>query len=87
MRIRDEAHRRAISYHRGLSGKRMQASDLDGIPGVGPKRRVILLKHFRGIEAISEAGLEDLLRVKGITRAVALSIVNFFQTRRNGTDS
>jgi excinuclease ABC subunit C len=65
----------------------MQASDLDGIPGVGRKRRAILLKHFRDMEAISEAGLEDLLRVKGITRSVALSIVNFFQTRRNGTDS
>jgi excinuclease ABC subunit C len=87
MRIRDEAHRRAISYHRGLSGKRMQASDLDGIPGVGRKRRAILLKHFRDMEAISEAGLEDLLSVKGITRPVALSIVNFFRTRGNGTDS
>jgi excinuclease ABC subunit C len=87
MRIRDEAHRRAISYHRGLSGKRMQASDLDGIPGVGRKRRAILLRHFRDMEAISKAGLEDLLSVEGITRPVALSIVNFFQTRRNGADS
>jgi excinuclease ABC subunit C len=87
MRIRDEAHRRAVSYHRGLRGKRMQASDLDGIPGVGRKRRTILLKHFKGMEAISEAALEDLLSVKGITRPVALSIVNFFQTRRNETGS
>ncbi len=85
MRIRDEAHRRAVSHHRGLRGKRMQASDLDVIPGVGRKRRTLLLKHFRGIEAISEAGLEELLSVKGMTRPVALSIVNFFQTRRNET--
>jgi excinuclease ABC subunit C len=87
MRIRDEAHRRAISYHRGLSGKRMKASDLDRVPGVGRKRRALLLKHFRDVGAISEAGLEDLLRVKGITRPVALSIVDFFQTRRSKTDS
>jgi excinuclease ABC subunit C len=87
MRIRDEAHRRAISYHRRLRGKRIQASDLDEIPGVGRKRRTMLLKHFRDMEAISEAGLEALLSVKGITRPVALSIVNFFKTRRNSADS
>jgi excinuclease ABC subunit C len=70
-RIRDEAHRFAIGYHRKLRAKKSLASILEEIPGIGPKRRQALLKHFGSIEAIRQASVEELAAVKGMTRKAA----------------
>ena len=73
-RLRDEAHRFAITYHRRLRQKSLSASVLDEIPNLGPKRKQVLLQHFGSIEAIREASLDRLLSVKGIPRSVAENI-------------
>ena len=73
-RLRDEAHRFAITYHRQLRQKSLSASVLDEIPNVGPRRKQALLQHFGSIEAIREASLDRLLSVKGIPRSVAENI-------------
>ena len=73
-RLRDEAHRFAITYHRRLRQKSLSASVLDEIPNVGPRRKQALLQHFGSIEAIREASLDRLLSVKGIPRSVAENI-------------
>jgi excinuclease ABC subunit C len=70
-RIRDEAHRFAITYHRQLRGKQTVVSILDEVPGIGPKRRSALLKHFGSIEAIRAASVEELAAVPGMTRKAA----------------
>jgi excinuclease ABC subunit C len=70
-RIRDEAHRFAITYHRQLRSSRTITSQLDEVPGIGPKRRSALLKHFGSIEAIRAASLEELAAVPGMTHKAA----------------
>lgn len=70
-RVRDEAHRFAIGYHRRLREQSGLASTLDQIPGVGAKRRQALLKHFGSLDAIREASVEELAAVKGMTREAA----------------
>jgi len=70
-RVRDEAHRFAIGYHRRLRQRIGLASQLDEIPGIGPKRRQALLKHFGSLEAIREASVEKLTAVKGMNRKAA----------------
>jgi excinuclease ABC subunit C len=70
-RIRDEAHRFAIGYHRKLRTEKGLASMLEDIPGIGPKRRQALLQHFGSIEAIRQASVEELAAVKGMTRKAA----------------
>jgi excinuclease ABC subunit C len=70
-RVRDEAHRFAITYHRRLRRKQTVISQLDGIPGIGPKRRSALLKHFGSIDAVRAASIEELVAVRGMTRKVA----------------
>ncbi len=70
-RIRDEAHRFAISYQRRLRGKSMIRSRLEDIPGIGMKRRRALLKHFGSIDAIRNASIDEIASVPGMTRTVA----------------
>ncbi len=70
-RIRDEAHRFAITYHRKVRAKGIITSLLDNIPGIGKKRKIILLKHFGSIEAIKKAGEEDIGKVPGIGKKIA----------------
>lgn len=81
MRIRDEAHRRAISYHRKLRSKKLTGSELDLISGIGPKRRNLLLKHFGDAQAVAAADLKALLEVHGITKEIAGNIQLFFQRK------
>jgi excinuclease ABC subunit C len=70
-RIRDEAHRFAISYHQRLRRKKALASQLDGIPGIGPKRKRMLLRQFGSLKGIREAPLEDLASAPGMTKKLA----------------
>jgi excinuclease ABC subunit C len=74
--IRDEAHRFAITAHRQRRGKAQQQSVLDSIPGLGPQRRKVLLKAFGGLQGVRRSGIDDLVAVKGISRALAERIYN-----------
>src|SRR2546430_4235341 len=65
-RVRDEAHRFAITYHRASRGKGALKSSLDEIPGVGPKRRRALLQRFGSVDAIRNADAEDIASVPGM---------------------
>jgi excinuclease ABC subunit C len=73
-RIRDEAHRFAISHHRGRRRRAGLASELDGIPGVGPVRRRALLRTFGSLDRIRVASVDELAAVPGISRRVAEAI-------------
>ena len=75
-RIRDEAHRFAISYHRKLRGKKTLESPLELIPGIGKKRRLMLLKKFGSLENIQKASLEELVILPGITKLLAERILS-----------
>ena len=73
-RIRDEAHRFAITYHRKLRGKATLESPLESIPGIGKKRRLMLLKQFGSLENIQKASLAELISLPGITKSLAEKI-------------
>ena len=73
-RIRDEAHRFAITYHRKLRGKATLESPLESLPGIGKKRRLMLLKQFGSLENIQKASLEELMSLPGITQPLAEKI-------------
>ncbi len=77
-RLRDEAHRFAITYHRQRRRKRGLASQLDDIPGIGPVKRKALLQHFRTIDAIRQADEAALCQVHGISHALASEIRRYF---------
>ncbi|WP_298463309.1 excinuclease ABC subunit UvrC [uncultured Mitsuokella sp.] len=81
-RIRDEAHRFAITYHRKLRGKRNLVSVLDHIVGIGPKRRQALRAHFGSLARIKEAGVEELAAVEGMNKPAAEAVYQFFQTQK-----
>lgn len=80
-RIQDEAHRFAIEYHRSLRSKSQVKSVLDDIPGVGPTRRKALMRHFKSIEEIKNATVEELLEVSELNRKAAEEIVAFFKRK------
>ena len=73
-RIRDEAHRFAIGFHRSKRSKRMTASALDGIPGLGDTRRKALVTHFGSVAKLREAAVEDITAVPGIGQATARAV-------------
>ncbi len=83
VRIRDEAHRFALSYHRLLRKKMATRSVLLEIPGIGPKKQQALLRHFGSLKKIQGASLEELLQVKGISKKDAQQIKEFFASQIN----
>ncbi|MEQ9620308.1 MAG: excinuclease ABC subunit UvrC [Deltaproteobacteria bacterium] len=74
MRIRDEAHRFAITYHKKLRGKRAIKSELDDVPGIGVKRKKELIKHFGTVSRIRGATVEEIASVPGFSRKLAESL-------------
>lgn len=77
-RIQDEAHRFAIEYHRSLRSKGQVHSVLDDISGIGPTRRKALMKHFKGLEAIKEATVDELSQVESMNEKAAAQVFDFF---------
>ena len=77
-RLRDEAHRFAVTFHRQQRGQRMKRSRLSDIPGLGPKRVKDLLAHFHSIDAIQLASVEVLAKAPGVGPALARDIHDFF---------
>ena len=77
--MQDEAHRFAVEYHRSLRGKAQVKSVLDEIPGVGPARRKALMRHFKSIQEIKGASVEELAALPEINRRAAEDIYLFFR--------
>ena len=76
-RLRDEAHRFALSYHQKVHKRETFASALDGIPSIGPKRKRALLKQFGSVQAIQEASIEELATARGMTKSLAKKIKEY----------
>ncbi|MFN3684395.1 MAG: helix-hairpin-helix domain-containing protein, partial [Fimbriimonadaceae bacterium] len=74
-RLRDEAHRFALSFHRKIREKRATGSALEEIPGVGPRRRRLLLRTFGSVEGIRRATVEEVAAVPTLTRRLAEQIL------------
>ncbi len=81
-RIQDEAHRFAIEYHRSLRGKGQVKSILDDIPGIGPARRKALMRHFKDIESVRAASVEELEQAPQMNKRAALAVYGFFHEDR-----
>ena len=80
-RIQDEVHRFAIEYHRSLRSKTQVKSVLDDIPGVGPARRKALMRHFKSLEEIRQASVEELMEIPEMNERTAEEIVTFFASQ------
>jgi excinuclease ABC subunit C len=78
-KIRDEAHRFAVSYHRLRRQKQQRHSALDHIPGIGKKRKQALLRHFGSVQKIRASDAEALMAVPGVSQHLADRIIQFFQ--------
>ena len=82
-RIQDEAHRFAIEYHRSLRSKGQVHSMLEDIPGIGPARRKALMKHFKGLEGIPQATVEELAAIDSMNEKSAGEVYAFFHQRED----
>jgi len=80
-RVRDEAHRFAITYHRLLRDRRTTASELDNIPGIGPTKKLALLHHFGSVAQIRQATADELAEVRGLNRHDVLAVREYFAGR------
>jgi excinuclease ABC subunit C len=76
--IQDEAHRFAVDYSKKLAAKRLSISELDGIKGIGKKRKMALLTHFKSLGNIKKADPEELESVPGVDKATARNIYEYF---------
>ena len=85
--VRDEAHRFAITGHRGRRQKARSSSRLEDIPGIGPRRRAALLRHFGGLAGLKAAGEEEIARVEGINAALAARIYATLHGLQNPAES
>ncbi len=81
-RVRDEAHRFAISYHKKLRGKKAKRSVLEDAPGIGPKKAAALVKHFQGVERIRQASKEEIAEAPGVGPADAERIKSFLEKKQ-----
>ena len=81
-RVRDEAHRFAVTYHRRIRSKELRNSELDLIPGIGTKRKRLLLEHFRSIEEIKNASKGDISKIPGFGDKIAEKIKTVMEARR-----
>ncbi|MCY3624946.1 MAG: excinuclease ABC subunit UvrC [Candidatus Dadabacteria bacterium] len=79
MRVRDEAHRFAVTYHRELRKGKALTSQMDGVPGIGKKRKLLLLNHFGSVEKIKGATAEELASIKGMTKQAARNVKEFLR--------
>ena len=86
-RIRDEAHRFAITFHRKRRAKTTLQSELDSIPGIGKKRKAILFKHFKSIKKIRQADIDQLKALPGITRTAAEAVYSYFRIQKTESRS
>ena len=84
-KIQEEAHRFAINYHRNLRSKTMFKSELDDIKLIGPKRKENLLKHFKSIDKIKNASIEELMEVESMNEKSAESLYEHFRRAKNGS--
>lgn len=84
-KIQEEAHRFAINYHRNLRSKTMFKSELDDIKLIGPKRKENLLKHFKSIDKIKKASIQELMEVESMNEKSAESIYEHFRRAKNGS--
>ena len=73
-RIRDEAHRFAITYHRNLRSKGSLGSPLDLVSGIGPKRKRMLMRRFGSLKGIKDAAVDEIASVPGMTRSLAIRL-------------
>lgn len=80
-KVQDEAHRFAITYHRSLRREATLSSTLEEIPGIGKKRRIALMKHFKDINKIKTATIEELMKVDGINKTAAQNIVDYYSDK------
>lgn len=81
MRVRDEAHRFAITYHKKLRAKKAFESELDFMPGIGTKRKTMLLKHFGSVSRIKEASIEEISSIPGMSRRAAEEVKQYLAHR------
>jgi excinuclease ABC subunit C len=84
-RIRDEAHRFAITYHRQVRSTKTFTSLLDEVPGIGPKRKKALIRHFGSVRAIAAASIDDLAAIEGMTRDAAEKVKEYIGAKENKT--
>lgn len=85
-RVRDESHRFAVTYHRILRQKSGLLSELDAVPGIGPKRRTLLLSHFGSLEKMKKASLEELHDVDSLPKEIAHAVYRHFHPERKIAD-
>jgi len=82
-RLRDEAHRFAITRYQSLHRNELLSSALDSVPGIGPKRRQMLLQYFGSLEKLEQASIEELEVVTGLPKDVAAAVYEYFSAKRN----
>ena len=82
-KVRDEAHRFAISYHRLLKEKNLEHSELDPIPGIGDKRKKILLQQFDSVDELKRTSMEQLAGIPGLDRSTAARVWEYFHKHEN----